>query len=189
MASAVNVAGKKPDNVDPEAWRAMQQELSKYQGGMTPAQIANASPDQLGNSQEMEQDWAIKAFKHAEVFFKLLQGIDDHSKLKLTKIDNDIYAHFRRVFPDLAVAKVSDDVLKAPAAKALWRTFCNQYNGDTVKDFNFGTLVRLDASQDYSEENSTIVPRIQFLAIEIARCREGCNAAVRTAALATAQAP
>ena len=38
-----------------------------------------------------------------------------------------------------------------------------------------GTLLRLDSSKGYSPENVTIVPRIQFHAIEIARNREGLN--------------
>lgn len=74
------------------------------------------------------------------------------------------------------------------------------------QDYNFGSLLRLDASQDYSEENSTIgefyssrmclkltrvvcsVPRIQFLAIEIARNVEGHNAAVRGSSASSAAA-
>ena len=35
--------------------------------------------------------------------------------------------------------------------------------------------MRVDADQDYSEENTTIAPRIQFYAVEIARNREGHN--------------
>ena len=46
---------------------------------------------------------------------------------------------------------------------------------DKVNDFNFATLMRLDASGDYSEANTIVVPRAQFIAIEIARNREGFN--------------
>jgi hypothetical protein len=38
----------------------------------------------------------------------------------------------------------------------------------------------LDSSQDYSEENTVIAVKIQFLAIEIARNRDGHNAALRS---------
>ena len=41
------------------------------------------------------------------------------------------------------------------AQKEKWRFFCEKFK-DTVSDFNFGTLLRLDSSQDYSEKNSTI---------------------------------
>ncbi|NXP61404.1 PBDC1 protein, partial [Chloropsis cyanopogon] len=55
-----------------------------------------------------------------------------------------------------------------------WRPFCLRFEG-LVEDFNFGTLLRLDARGEYTEENSILATRIQFFAIEIARNREGCN--------------
>uniref|UniRef100_A0A183ASV3 Polysacc_synt_4 domain-containing protein n=1 Tax=Echinostoma caproni TaxID=27848 RepID=A0A183ASV3_9TREM len=55
-----------------------------------------------------------------------------------------------------------------------WRDFCNKFE-DKVDDFNFATLFRLDASKGYNEDNTCIVPRIQFLALEIARNRQGVN--------------
>ncbi|NXK26336.1 PBDC1 protein, partial [Arenaria interpres] len=57
-----------------------------------------------------------------------------------------------------------------------WRPFCLRFEG-LVEDFNYGTLLRLDCSQGYTEEN-TIFGGIQFFAIEIARNREGCNSVV-----------
>lgn len=39
--------------------------------------------------------------------------------------------------------------------------------------------MRLDCSKDYSEANTIIVPRVQFLAIELARNREGLNGTIR----------
>ena len=42
-----------------------------------------------------------------------------------------------------------------------------------------GTLLRVDAREPYSETNTVLVPRIQWLAIELARCRDGCNECVR----------
>lgn len=140
------------------------------------------------------------------------------------RIDDEIYAHFRREFPKLQVAKFDEQALKSESAKVAWRRFCNEYTGDRVKDFNFGSLVRLDSAGDYDESNSCfgsffIRPwksisrvsqmiiftlfsctvlffffsalaalRIQFLAIEIARNREGCNAKVREQAKAAASA-
>ncbi|NXO19510.1 PBDC1 protein, partial [Oriolus oriolus] len=58
-----------------------------------------------------------------------------------------------------------------------WRPFCLRFEG-VVEDFNYGTLLRLDSRREYSEENSIFATRIQFLAIEIARNREGWNDAV-----------
>ena len=46
---------------------------------------------------------------------------------------------------------------------------------EVVEDFNFATLLRLDCTGDYSEANTILVTRAQFVAIEIARNREGLN--------------
>ncbi len=59
-------------------------------------------------------------------------------------------------------------------AKPKWRQFCNDMK-DVIEDYNFATLLRLDSRSDYCESNSIIVPRAQFIAIEIARNREGFN--------------
>ena len=40
---------------------------------------------------------------------------------------------------------------------------------------SLGSLLRLDSSSDYSEENTCISVKIQFLAIEIARNKGGFN--------------
>jgi len=75
----------------------------------------------------------------------------------------------------------------------VWRPFCNRFEG-LVEDFNYGTLLRLDAERDYSEENSIFgllvshcssstttttfvspATRVQFFAVEVARNREGSN--------------
>lgn len=49
-----------------------------------------------------------------------------------------------------------------------------------IEDYSFATLVRLDARGEYSEANTVIVTRIQFLCIEVARNRESHNDSIRT---------
>ena len=113
---------------------------------------------------------------------KLLQSIKDKSKLKLTQHDNDIYRHFRSTFPSLDITNLTENRLKNEGAKAKWRDFCNEYSkdGSKVHDFNFACLLRLSCAGDYEDsDNVTIVPKIQFLAIEIARNREGRNDKVK----------
>ena len=112
---------------------------------------------------------------------RLLQSIKDKTKLKLTQHDTQIYTHFRTTFPALDITALSENGLKSEGAKRKWREFCNYYkeNGN-VNDFNFACLLRLNVSGDYEEsDNVTIVPKIQFLAIEIARNREGRNDKVK----------
>ncbi|RTG86790.1 uncharacterized protein DC041_0004249 [Schistosoma bovis] len=89
-------------------------------------------------------------------------------------------------FSDIQLDVISEDSLKSEQSKAKWRSFCNEFERK-VEDFNFGTLLRLDASKGYCPENTCIgriffylnvfctVPRIQFLALEIARNRLGIN--------------
>eukprot|EP00744_Colponema_vietnamica_P034413 GILI01058075.1.p1 GENE.GILI01058075.1~~GILI01058075.1.p1 ORF type:complete len:204 (-),score=20.52 GILI01058075.1:33-584(-) len=171
---------QRPQHVKEADWKLFENELKRFQGAnaMTAAQLANARAEDLGNSQDMERHWAETAFRHAEVYFRLISTADQ-SRLRLTKIDNEIYRHFRNSFPEMKLDLIEEDRLKSESSKRKWREFCNAYNGERVKDFNFLTLLRLDASKDYSEENCTVVPRIQFLAIEIARNLEGVNRAVQ----------
>lgn len=69
--------------------------------------------------------------------------------------------------------KLNEDQMKSPSGKELWRSFI--YKFDKLDDYNFLTLIRQDVDTDAAQENSILVVRIQFLAIEIARNREGLN--------------
>ncbi|XP_041280648.1 protein PBDC1 isoform X1 [Onychostruthus taczanowskii] len=134
--------------------------------GGVPAVPAAAQP-------RVELAWAMKAHQHAQVYFNLISSVEPKF-LKLTKVDERIYEEFRGAFRDLRVDVLDPEELKSEAAKAKWRPFCLAFEG-VVEDFNFGTLLRLDCRGEYSEENTIFATRIQFLAIEIARNREGCN--------------
>ena len=125
------------------------------------------------NDASLEQSWAIMTMKYAETHFKLLQSYDA-SNLRLTPHDDEIYAKFMGKFSNLRIDVLTPDDLKSEAAKTAWRSFCNQFDGK-VEDFNFGTLLRLDVTKEYTEENTVLVPRVQFLAIEIARNRHHMN--------------
>ncbi|XP_021788726.1 protein PBDC1 isoform X3 [Papio anubis] len=120
--------------------------------------------------------WAMRAMQHAEVYYKLISSVDPQF-LKLTKVDDQIYSEFRKNFETLRIDVLDPEELKSESAKEKWRPFCLKFNG-IVEDFNYGTLLRLDCSQGYTEENTIFAPRIQFFAIEIARNREGYNKAV-----------
>lgn len=65
--------------------------------------------------------------------------------------------------------------LKSDEAKAQWRDWIKPFE-KKVDDYNFGTLLRLNSNEGYTEHNSIFATRIQFYAIEIARNREGWNA-------------
>eukprot|EP01083_Nonionella_stella_P096627 271687_1 len=181
---------QRPKNVDEEAWAKLQHQISgidsetekatgiKPAGGLTPQQLKNANPEDLGNSESVELQWAMRAGIYAETYMRLLAAVEDRTKLKLTRHDDYIYDHFRRTFPKLDIRNLSEDSLKNKKSKQKWRPFLESYK-QTLKDYSMGTLVRLHADEDFSPDNSILVPRAQFYAIEIARNREGHNDAIK----------
>ncbi|XP_004464881.1 protein PBDC1 isoform X1 [Dasypus novemcinctus] len=142
------------------------------------AHALSLSAESYGNDPDIEIAWAMRAMQHAEVYYKLISSVDPQF-LKLTKVDDQIYSEFRENFEKLRIDVLNPDELKSESAKKKWRPFCLKFDG-IVEDFNYGTLLRLDCSLGYTEENTIFAPRIQFFAIEIARNREGFNKAVYT---------
>jgi hypothetical protein len=142
------------------------------------ASVLQEPAEKFGNDATVELLWAMKAHQHAQIYYNLLQATSPPS-LRLTKIDDDIYRLFRSQFPELNIMMLNVDGIKSDSGKQEWREFCNQFEGK-VEDWNMATLLRIDATGDVSDGNTVIVPRIQFLAIEVARNREHCNDAVQT---------
>lgn len=100
------------------------------------------------------------------------------SKLRLTRMDDEILAHLRADFPDFdPAATVDEDEMKSPAGKERWRKFVMVYEkGEKkVEDYNFGTMLRKSAKTEYGEKETMLALRMQFYAIEIARNRAGLN--------------
>ncbi|CAH8848655.1 unnamed protein product [Trichobilharzia szidati] len=126
------------------------------------------------NDPIIEMQWAEKCFRHSEAYFQLLCSAPNLSQLRLTAIDDVIFEEFMKTFSDLNLSIISEDLLKSRESKKKWWIFCNKFE-NKVEDFNFGTLLRLDASKGYCPENTCVVPRIQFLAIEISRNRLQIN--------------
>ncbi|CAL8279867.1 protein PBDC1 [Gadus morhua] len=149
------------------------------EGAASAAHVLSLPADSFGNNPQVEVMWAMKAYNHAEVYFNLISSVDPKF-LKLTKVDDTIYTAFRETFKDMDIKLLHPDLLKSAEAKETWRPFCNQFE-DVIEDFNYGTLLRLNCEQDYTEENTIFATRIQFFAIEIARNREGLNTPVFTA--------
>ena len=52
------------------------------------------------------------------IFFQLLASVDPKA-LKLTRIDDEIYTHFRKDFPDFQVRKLDEDAMKTAELKAV----------------------------------------------------------------------
>lgn len=139
----------------------------------------NFDPNKAQNLAEIEKQFAVKAVEHAQTYWNLLEKVNPRD-LKLTKQDDEIFEHFKRDFPELFVEpydkirKLDEDMMKSKDGKERWRKFIESYK-DTIKDYNFGSLIRTDSHGEYSETNTIFTTRIQFYAYEIARNRLGLN--------------
>ncbi|KAJ7764636.1 DUF757-domain-containing protein [Mycena maculata] len=136
-------------------------------------------PNSAQNLIEIEKQFAVKAVEHAQTYWNLLEKVPP-KELRLTKIDDEIFEDTFKTFPELAEAdhaklrKLDEEAMKSPEGKERWRVFIEAYR-KKVKDYNFGSLIRTDARQEYGEKNTIFVTRMQFYAIEIARNRLGLN--------------
>ncbi|CAG9812810.1 unnamed protein product [Phaedon cochleariae] len=139
--------------------------------------VLSRPADEFENDQSVETMWAIKAFEHAEIYFNILCSVDP-KHLTLTSVDDIIYKIFRDEFPKYDITVINENELKSTKEKVKWRPFCEKFK-TLVEDYSFGTLLRADSRGDYKEENTMLVTRIQFYAIEIARNREGVNDILR----------
>lgn len=84
------------------------------------------------------------------------------SKLRLTKMDDEIYEHFKKEFPEFNPAdKINEDDMKSKAGKERWRNFMNVYE-KTINDFNFGTMLRADAKSEYEQETTIFGEWLSF---------------------------
>ncbi|KAI0274502.1 polysaccharide biosynthesis-domain-containing protein [Russula aff. rugulosa BPL654] len=143
-------------------------------------------PNQAQNLAEIEKQFAVKAVEHAQTYWNLLEKIPPRS-LKLTRYDDEIFEHTLRDFPEYAAAphtgliKLDEEWMKSKEGKERWRTFIEAYK-NKIADYNFGSLIRADATKEYSETNTIFVTRIQFYAIEISRNRLCLNDAAHEVA-------
>lgn len=91
--------------------------------------------------------------EHMSTYWAILEKMPG-SKLRLTKFDDDILAHFNRVFPDFDLkATINEDDMKSKEGKEKWRNFINEYE-NKVEDFNFGTMLRANPTWEYGEKET-----------------------------------
>ena len=102
---------------------------------------------------QIEKQFAVKAVQHMLTYWKILETMPG-SKLRLTKIDDEIYEHFKKEFPDFdPTATINEDDMKSKAGKEHWRKFITMYE-KTVDDFNFGTMLRSNPKFEYGEKET-----------------------------------
>jgi len=130
--------------------------------------------EEAQNLEDMEKQFAVKAVEHLMTYWSLLEKVPG-SKLRLTKMDDEISKHFREEFPGFDPTETVDEgQMKSKEGKERWRNFMNQYDGK-IHDFNFGTMLRSNPKYEYDQNTTIFAMRMQFYAIEIARNRAGLN--------------
>jgi len=126
------------------------------------------------NFEDMEKQFAVKTVHHMTVYWGILEKMPG-SKLRLTRIDDEILEHFKKEFPDFdPSAEIDEDKMKNKEGKEKWRNFISQYE-KKVDDYNFGTMLRKSPKTEYGEKETIFAVRMQFYAVEIARNRAGLN--------------
>ena len=135
------------------------------------------NPEQADNYEEMEKQFAVKAVHQMTTYWSVLEKIPG-SKLRLTRMDDQILEHLKKDFPDFDPAKeIDEDEMKSKEGKEKWRNFCMAYEKgeDKVEDYNFGTMLRKSPETEYGDKETIFAVRMQFYAVEIARNRAGLN--------------
>lgn len=103
-----------------------------------------------------------------QTYWAILEKVKG-SSLRLTKLDDEIYEHLKKDFPEFdPAATINEDEMKSKSGKERWRKFMMAYE-KKVDDYNFGTLLRSNPKFEYGEKETIFVPRMQFYAVEIAR--------------------
>jgi hypothetical protein len=93
------------------------------------------------------------AVQHLETYWEILKKVPG-SKLRLTKIDDEIHEHFKKEFPDFdPAATIDEDKMKSKEGKEKWRNWINQYEGK-INDFNFGTMLRSSPHVEYDRDTT-----------------------------------
>ncbi|KAJ4325987.1 hypothetical protein N0V94_000352 [Neodidymelliopsis sp. IMI 364377] len=129
---------------------------------------AQLNPEHADNFEDIEKQFAVKVVQHMETYWNILEKVKG-STLRLTKIDDEIYEHFQKEFPDFdASATINEDEMKSKAGKERWRNFINQYE-KKIEDFNFGAMLRASSKTDYTQDGTIFAVRMQFYAVEIVR--------------------
>ncbi|KAF7293061.1 DUF757-domain-containing protein [Mycena indigotica] len=115
-------------------------------------------PNTAQNHIDIEKQFAVKAVEQAQTYWNLIEKVPP-TELKLTKIDDEIYEDTLKTFPELAendyagLIQLDEEWMKSPSGKERWREFIERYK-KKVKDYNFGSLIRMNAKEEYVEKNT-----------------------------------
>eukprot|EP01048_Picozoa_sp_COSAG05_P018740 COSAG05_NODE_2797_length_2628_cov_1.392645_1_plen_338_part_00 len=132
---------------------------------------------EVENSGEIEMHGIMYAIRRMGEHWDLLTSVHTASDLVLSSSreeDTQLYSAFRARFPAMQLDLITEDTLKDTRLHETWRDFLMS-QAEQLNEHNMISLLRKDASLGYNDENTMLVPRAQFLCIEIARNRESVN--------------
>ena len=93
------------------------------------------------------------AVQHMSTYWAILEKMRG-SKLRLTKMDDAIYEHFKRDFPDFDPREtINEDKMKSKEGKERWRNYMMVYD-KKIDDYNFGTMLRANPNFEYGEKET-----------------------------------
>ena len=94
------------------------------------------------------------------------------SKISLTKFDNEIYEKFTECFPEYHpienVKGFNENDLSVKEAKSKRSSFF-KWIVKEIEDYNFGALLRTDATWEYDQFTTYFVVKLQYYVFEIAK--------------------
>jgi hypothetical protein len=131
---------------------------------------------EVENSGEIEMNGIMYAVRRMAAHWEQLCAARSADELVLSESreqDTALYSSFRARFASMDVALVREDTLKDVRMHETWRDFLTAL--EHISEHNMISLLRKDAALGYNDENTMLVPRAQFLCVEIARNREGIN--------------
>src|SRR5437763_15692922 len=115
----------------------------------------------------MEKQLAVKAVQHMMTYWSILEKMPG-SKLRLTRMDDEILEHLRTDFPDFdPAATIDEDAMKSAVGNERWREVVRGYGkGEKkVEDYNFGTMWRKSGKDGDGEKEARLAVRIRFYAM------------------------
>jgi hypothetical protein len=84
------------------------------------------------------------------------------SSLRLTKMDDEIYEHLKKDFPEFdPAATIDEDEMKSKTGKERWRKFMMAYE-KKIDDYNFGTIIRSNPKWEYGQDETIFGKRFHL---------------------------
>ena len=88
-----------------------------------------------------------------QTYWSILERVKG-SALRLTRWDDEIYAHLKEAFPEFDPAEtIDEDKMKSKEGKERWRNFMMKYEKQ-VNEFNFGTMLRSNPKFEYGRDET-----------------------------------